>query len=226
MDNQKDGWQSVMSLMDDHLQDKQVELGHYIGYWFRKTPRRMLYYLSYYKFAAKMIGSGKRLLDIGCNEGMGTWLLHKECGPAHGLDIDPDAIAIAQRNWQEFEGIDFDSADFMTYQADQPYDAIVSFDVIEHILPEKIDLWWNAINHNLTDNGVVILGTPSLTSQQYASEVSKVGHVNVYSAERLEAEMSKHFHHVFMFAANDEVVHTGFMPMAHYMIAVGCKKRV
>ncbi|VFM95981.1 MAG: hypothetical protein BECKG1743D_GA0114223_101368 [Candidatus Kentron sp. G] len=37
--------------------------------------------------------------------------------------------------------------------------------------------------------------------------------------------MRAHFSHVFLFAANDEVVHTGFMPMAHYYIAMGCRKR-
>ena len=26
-----------------------------------------------------------------------------------------------------------------------------------------------------------------------------------------------------MFAANDELVHTGFLPMAHYLLAVGCR---
>ena len=40
-----------------------------------------------------------------------------------------------------------------------------------------------------------------------------------------EEEMKKYFHHVFLFGANDEVVHTGFLPMAHYLIAVGCRKR-
>ena len=37
--------------------------------------------------------------------------------------------------------------------------------------------------------------------------------------------MREHFDHVFMFGANDEVVHTGFLPMAHYLLAVGCKPR-
>jgi hypothetical protein len=36
----------------------------------------------------------------------------------------------------------------------------------------------------------------------------------------LKKTMQRHFHNVFMFSMNDEVVHTGFHPMAHYLFAV------
>jgi hypothetical protein len=32
--------------------------------------------------------------------------------------------------------------------------------------------------------------------------------------------MERHFRTVFIFSMNDEVVHTGFSPMAHYLLAV------
>jgi hypothetical protein len=32
----------------------------------------------------------------------------------------------------------------------------------------------------------------------------------------------KYFHNVFMFSMNDEVVHTGYHKMAHYLVAIGC----
>jgi 2-polyprenyl-3-methyl-5-hydroxy-6-metoxy-1,4-benzoquinol methylase len=200
-----------------------VTLGRYISYWFEKTPRRALHYFSYYKFAARMIGKEKRVLDIGCNEGLGTWLLAKECGFAKGVDLDDQAVKVAKENWKD-ESIDFECADFLQLQP-QPWDALVSFDVVEHILPEHVDSFFADITQNLVHNGIAVIGTPSLEGQQYASQVSKAGHVNVYSFERLEAQMSRHFGHVFMFSANDEVIHTGFPRMAHYLIAVGCRKK-
>ncbi len=200
-----------------------VALGRYVGYWFDRTPRRALYCTSYYKFAARLIGRGRRVLDVGCSEGLGTWLLARECGSARGIDPDKAAIAVARENWREPQ-VEFDCADFLTSPPDA-YDAVVNFDVIEHILPEHADNFLARIADNLVEDGMAIVGTPSLTGQAYASEVSKAGHVNVYSGERLEDEMRRHFRHVFMFAANDEVVHTGFLPMAHYLIAVGCIKR-
>ncbi|MFM8835604.1 MAG: methyltransferase type 12, partial [Actinomycetota bacterium] len=37
--------------------------------------------------------------------------------------------------------------------------------------------------------------------------------------------LKKYFHSVFMFSMNDEVVHTGFFPMSHYLIAVCADKK-
>jgi hypothetical protein len=49
--------------------------------------------------------------------------------------------------------------------------------------------------------------------------------MNLYSGDRLREQLKRYFHQVFLFGANDEVVHTGYLPMAHYLIAVGCRKR-
>ena len=37
--------------------------------------------------------------------------------------------------------------------------------------------------------------------------------------------MLRHFHEVFIFSMNDEVVHTGFYPLAHYLFALCVGKR-
>lgn len=34
------------------------------------------------------------------------------------------------------------------------------------------------------------------------------------------------FRDVFLFSMNDEVVHTGFTPMAHYLFAIGSGRKV
>ena len=43
--------------------------------------------------------------------------------------------------------------------------------------------------------------------------------------EALKKTLERHFHTVFVFSMNDEVVHTGFYPMAHYILGVGCHRR-
>lgn len=206
------------------LRTKEISLGRYISYWFHKSPRRMLHYLSYYKFASKLIGPNKRVLDIGCNEGVGTWLLAKECGFAEGVDFDSEAIQAAKANFSGPE-IEFVDEDILAQPGKESWDGVVNFDVIEHILPKDADQFLSSICAHLKSEGLAVIGTPSLISQQFASAFSKKGHVNIYSPEELEKQMQKHFHNVFLFAANDEVVHTGYLPLAHYLIAVGCKKR-
>lgn len=220
MQETKSNW----SVVADHMKGVDaITLGKYASYWYYKTPRRMLHSLSYYKFAAKLIGSGKKVLDVGCNEGLGTSVLAKECGFAKGVDFDQDAIRAANNNFKT-SICDFEELDILTTPLKEEWDAIVNFDVIEHIYPENSDSFFMALKAGLKKPGVFVLGTPSLISQQFASPVSKKGHVNIYSPERLESEMRQHFDFVFMFAANDEVVHTGYLPLAHYLITVGCNK--
>jgi 2-polyprenyl-3-methyl-5-hydroxy-6-metoxy-1,4-benzoquinol methylase len=219
MTEDRSQWMNVAKMMGK----REIILGRYLSYWFEKTPRRALYYTAYYKFASKMIGKDKRVLDVGCSEGLGTWMLAVECGFAQGVDLDEKAIETALQNWTEPK-VQFLCGDFFDVPS-QPFNAVVSFDVIEHILPSNAEHFFTKIQENLTHDGVAIIGTPSLEGQRYASDISKSGHVNIYSFERLEEAMMKHFTHVFMFCANDEVIHTGYPRMAQYLIAIGCKKK-
>jgi 2-polyprenyl-3-methyl-5-hydroxy-6-metoxy-1,4-benzoquinol methylase len=94
--------------------------------------------------------------------------------------------------------------------------------VIEHIAKEQELRFVGNIVKSLTPHGVLILGSPSLESQAYASPLSKAGHVNCKDARGLRGLMQQFFHNVFVFSMNDEVVHTGYSPMAHYLLALGC----
>ena len=213
-------WSCVTQLLEN---EKPIELGRYNSFLTHRTPRRMLYSLSYYKFAAKMIGTGKRVLDVGCNEGFGSWVMAKECGYCKGVDFDVQAINVACRNFTD-PSIDFAAIDFFNMPPEQ-YDAAVNFDVIEHIYPEHASAFIQMTADHVTDAGVAVVGTPSAISGQFASPVTQAGHVNMYAHDRLNAELSAHFEHVFLFSANDEVIHTGFFPLAHYFIALCCKPK-
>jgi len=41
----------------------------------------------------------------------------------------------------------------------------------------------------------------------------------------LKHTMERHFHNVFMFGMNDEVVHTGYHKTAHYIFALACSRK-
>lgn len=219
MADTQDRWLDVKGMMGD----QPILFGRHLAHWYYESPRRLLHSMAYYKFASKLIGPRKRVLDVGCGEGIGTWLLAVENGTALGVDLDANAIACAQRNFPD-PRIRFARADFLTMPADQ-WDAVVNFDLVEHILPANLGPFWRKLADHLAHDGIAVIGTPNITSDQYAGPVARAGHVNLYSGQRLEAELREYFHHVFLFAANDEVVHTGFLPMAHYLIAVCCRKR-
>jgi 2-polyprenyl-3-methyl-5-hydroxy-6-metoxy-1,4-benzoquinol methylase len=105
------------------------------------------------------------------------------------------------------------------------FDAAYALDVLEHIVPHDEHQFIANMLRPLTPEGVAIFGMPSLESQPHASPQSKAGHVNCKSGEELKATLEQHFHSVFIFSMNDEVVHTGFYPMAHYLLALCCHRR-
>jgi 2-polyprenyl-3-methyl-5-hydroxy-6-metoxy-1,4-benzoquinol methylase len=100
------------------------------------------------------------------------------------------------------------------------FDGIYSLDVLEHIPAEKENLFIRNVLSSLSPEGVLIIGMPSLESQSFASPQSKEGHVNCKTGKDFKRLMQSFFHNVFLFSMNDEVVHTGFYPMAHYLISV------
>ena len=78
---------------------------------------------------------------------------------------------------------------------------------------------------SVSEFGVAVIGTPNVTADRYASENSRKGHVNLKDHKELRALVLRHFQRVFLFSMNDEVVHTGFYPMAHYLWALGVAPR-
>ena len=67
---------------------------------------------------------------------------------------------------------------------------------------------------------VVIIGTPNKSAEQYSSEWSRQGHVNLKDHKALRELGLRYFYNVFMFGMNDEVVHTGYLPMCHFLWAL------
>ncbi|MEM6750370.1 MAG: class I SAM-dependent methyltransferase [Planctomycetota bacterium] len=218
----------------------RLSFGPFWSYVARRTPRRLLYTMAYYRFAARLIGGGsfgqasKRVLDVGCGEGGGTHLMAQACGSALGVDFDEDSIAAAQRNWPGAPGSDrqvhssnppharlrFACEDLHRVEAGG-FDAVVNFDVVEHLQPESAPSFFRGMADRLGPRGMAVVGTPNVTSKVYANAVTNAGHINLYDGPGLRSAMAEAFEYAFLFGANDEVVHTGFPPMCHYLIAVG-----
>ena len=115
--------------------------------------------------------------------------------------------------------------DILSEPMNNQFDGVFSLDVLEHIDESNDNNFLKNVCKSLKEHGTFIVGMPSLESQVYASVASKIGHVNCKSGPDLRDLLKKYFHSVFMFSMNDEVVHTGFFPMSHYLLAVCCDKK-
>lgn len=189
-------------------------------------PRRLAFLLSRYKFVAKVLSGKGAVLEIGCADAFGTRIVLQEVAALTAVDFDPVFIEdIRERmdpEW-EFEARFHDMLSGPVQPAE--FDAAYSLDVIEHIQPANEDQFVGNIAASLKPDGVLILGSPSIHSQAYASKPSKEGHVNCKDAAGLRSLGERHFRNVFLFSMNDEVVHTGFSPMAHYFLALCVGRR-
>jgi len=187
----------------------------------RDDPRRLLFVLSRYKFVAKMLSGKKRVLEIGCADAFGTRLVMQEVGHVTATDFDPVFIQDARTRMQsDAWECDCRVHNIMDGPLAENFDAAYSLDVFEHIQPAVEHRFVRNIAESVSDHGVVIIGSPSLQSQTYASKGSKEGHVNCKDGKELKRVMEQQFENVFLFSMNDEVVHTGFHPMAHYLITL------
>ncbi len=222
-------WDGVRDLIGD----ERIALGHHWSFNLRNDPKRFPFVLSRYKFAAKMAapnsGLKRSVLELGCSEGLGTMILAEFASRYHGVDLDEDAIATAQQNWQTdtrtFEACDFLNDAEGNAKTFDTFDGVVSLDVIEHIAPDAEPKYWEAVTTNLAEDGVAVIGTPNQTSEAYASPMSRAGHINLFTFERMHDTLHRHFRQVMLFGLNDEVVHTGFAPMCHYVMGVGIHPR-
>ncbi|MBF0553132.1 MAG: class I SAM-dependent methyltransferase [Nitrospirae bacterium] len=220
----KEAWDEVRRHVGQAKAEPLV-LGDLYSYIVRATPRHLLFTLSRYKFITRLLCNDepKKVLELGCGEGLSTVLIAEDGHEITAVDFDERAISYANEHIKK-AGIEFKCDDF-TGKLYGSFDAVVSLDVIEHINEDREDEFMATICSNLQPHGFTVIGTPNITASAYASENSKIGHINLYSAQRLTSLVRKYFWNVFIFGMNDEVVHTGFYPMCHYLFAVGCGKK-
>lgn len=202
-----------------------TKLGLMVNQTWHDDPRRLTFVLARYKFVAKMLSGRHRVLEVGCADAFASRIVRQEVEHLTVIDFDPvfiDDVKARMENRWSFEPL---IHDILQGPVPGNFDAAYSMDVLEHIQPKDEDQFMTNVMASLQPQGVFIVGSPSLQSQHYASPPSKAGHVNCKEAPQLRDLMSRYFHNVFLFSMNDEVVHTGFYAMAHYLLAVGCSTK-
>ena len=95
---------------------------------------------------------------------------------------------------------------------------------MEHILPEHEERFVENVAASINPNGFgtrhAFIREPSLCFQTEQSRPRKL-----QDREQLKSDLERKFHNVFVFSMNDEVIHTGFYLMAHYLFAICCGVR-
>lgn len=192
--------------------------------WF-DDPRRLVFLLSRYKFVSRMLSGRQDVGEVGCGDAFGARIVLQEVGNVSVYDFDPLFIEDIDQRQDPRWPLRAVVHDIAVAPLPQTHDGLYCLDVIEHIPREDETSFVENLVCSLTDDGVLVVGSPSLESQAYASPLSKEGHVNCKSGRDLRVLFERYFSTVLMFSMNDEVVHTGFLPMSHYLFAVCSGRR-
>ncbi len=203
------------------LATEPIKLGPLSSYSLLTDPKHLAFVLARYKFVAKMLEGRGTVLEVGAGDGFGLPIVAKAVKSVHCIDWEPQLVQSNRERLGMLKNVTFDVHD-ITERPVQGlgYDAIYSVDVLEHLDPESEDAFMDNLVSSLHPKGVFITGTPNFSSAQYASEQSRVQHINLKTMYQLKELHERYFDYVFMFGQNDEVVHTGYAPMCHYIWAV------
>ncbi len=210
------------------LKKEYSRLGKSTSYVWNNDPKRLGITLARYKFVSKMVDKKDHLLEVGCGDSFQNRIVKQSCKMVTAIDINKELIFEAKENKSKKFLVNHINHDILAGPVNKKkdlFDGVFSLDVLEHIQKNKEKLFINNSIYNLKKNGYMIAGMPSLESQKYASYKSKKGHINCKTGDDLKKIFKIFFHNVILFSMNDEVVHTGFNKMAHYLIVLCTGKK-
>ncbi|MBS3903241.1 MAG: class I SAM-dependent methyltransferase [Anaplasmataceae bacterium] len=113
-----------------------------------------------YLFASKLV-QGKKILDIACGEGYGSFFLAQFAQSVVGVDYDEKSVLHAADKYRQKENLTFrvGSMTDIPIVGEGMFDAIVSFESIEHIVEQ--DEFLKEVKRLLSRDGIFIASTPN-----------------------------------------------------------------
>jgi len=162
-----------------------------------ETPLMIARHLFAYKFAKDYV-SNKETLDIGCGEGYGAHYLASFAKSVVGIDYAQAVIDYAKNKYQRnnlvFLMMDVNNLSSLS----DKFDAVTSFQVIEHIQDTKAFL--KSIKNLLKDNGIFICSTPNKKdASPHSSTPLNKFHVKEYLYTEFKELLKAYFKEIDMF---------------------------
>jgi SAM-dependent methyltransferase len=173
-----------------------------------------------YHFVLPLV-AGKNVLDVASGEGYGSALMATVAHAVSGVDVSADAVAHAAAAYAGRQNLEFRQGSCAKLPFDDAtFDAVVSFETIEHIHEQTGFL--DEVRRVLKPAGLLILSSPNRAEYSDARQYSNEFHVKeLYRAELAEL-LDARFGHLRWFSQRNafvsviapEILHTSAVPPA------------
>lgn len=154
-----------------------------------------------YALAARYL-RGKRVLDLACGEGYGAMLLATEAAEVVGVDIDENTIRHAAHNYAgrnlRFSAGSITDEDMLADE--QPFDAVVCFEAIEHVEDHAAVL--RVVRSRLARGGLFLVSTPDTAVYHHEHGNENPFHHKELSFQEFEKLLEDSFRHVALLKQN------------------------
>ncbi len=142
----------------------------YEKYWEHRQKTGYIYdeKLTPHRFSiiASLVGSGKKILDVGCGEGFLDKLLIEKSNEVFGIDISERAVKLARKNGVKAFVCDIENEDL---PFDDSFEVIILSEVLEHLIsPKKVI---EKLKRNLNDDGYFVLTFPNIAYYKYRMQL-------------------------------------------------------
>ncbi len=189
----------------------------------KTDPKHLGFFCARHKIVGKLLKGRKSVLEVGCQDGFGTFLVSQYVEKILAIDIESNHIKEAKNIWKKFsDRITFESGDILKNKLPRSgFDAAYMLDCFEHIDPAEADAFTEKIIEYLDeDRGILIVGMPTKESQIFASQLSRLGHINMFEINEAKVFFEKYFNFVIVLGMNDEMINLNFEKLNHYMIVI------
>ena len=151
-------------------------------------------HLHRYAFAAQFV-KGRKVLDLACGEGYGSYMMAQEADSVVGVDIDERAINHAQSKYLR-KGLHFikGSITEIPIEGEREFDVIVCFEAIEHV--KDHDKLLSEVKRLIKDDGVFIVSTPNKAIYTDKLQYRNPFHLKELYFNELEPLLRQHFKNV------------------------------
>jgi len=185
-----------------------------------EDPQYVMFQMSRYKHACRLIENKSVVADIGTGDGIGLGIMSKYFKKVYAIDIDEYFIDVSKKNNLK-KNVEFKIHNFSEKKLSKKIDAAISFDVMSSI-PKKIESkFLENISKSLKKDGILIIGTQNKLSTKYSKKKNLKEQSNFKTYQQLNKYMLSYFKNCIILSMNDETIHTGKRETSQYFIAIG-----